>query len=205
RLREPAFTRLVPLIQTLSQVLLPHLHKPFAFFGHSMGALVSFELARMLRSAYALCPVHLCVSGRSAPQLSELCASIHTLPEPEFVEAIRRLNGTSEKVLQHKELMQLMLPILRADFALCETYAYASEAPLDCPITAFGGLADPRVSGAQLQAWRDQTRARFALHMLPGDHFFLYTESSLFLRTLGQELHQTLSRVAYRHEEGTNA
>lgn len=201
RLREPAFTRLVPLIQTLSQALLPHLYKPFAFFGHSMGALISFELARWLRSVNALQPVCLFVSGRAAPQLPDVYGPIHTLRDAVFLEEIRSLNGTPEKVLAHPELMRLMLPILRADFALCETYTYAPNAPLDCFISAFGGLDDPRVSRNHLQTWKDQTNTGFTLHMLPGDHFFLHTAASLLLQTLSRELRQAMQLLRTREQD----
>jgi medium-chain acyl-[acyl-carrier-protein] hydrolase len=159
-----------------------------------MGALLSFELVRQLRRAYNLFPVCLFVSGRGAPQLPEPDRPIHALPDAGFVKEIRRLNGTREKVLAHAELMQLLLPVLRADFALCETYTYSPEAPLDCPISAFGGLADPRVNRERLQAWCDQTRAAFSLSMLPGDHFFLHTASSLLLQTLSRECHQVICK-----------
>jgi medium-chain acyl-[acyl-carrier-protein] hydrolase len=163
-----------------------------------MGALLSFELVRHLRRTYNLFPVCLFVSGRGAPQLPEPHRPIHALPDTEFVKEIRRLNGTPEKVLVQAELMQLLLPVLRADFALCETYTYSREAPFDCPISAFGGLTDPIVSRERLQAWRYQTRAAFSLTMLPGDHFFLHTASSLLLQTLSRECHQVISKEKQR-------
>ncbi len=127
RLKETPFTRLLPLVQALAQALLPHLDKPFAFFGHSMGALISFELTRQLRRLYGLVPLHLFVSAHRAPQLPDPDPPIHTLPEAEFMEELRCLNGTPKEVLEQPELMELMLPILRADFALCETYIYAKR------------------------------------------------------------------------------
>ncbi|NEQ21294.1 MAG: thioesterase [Microcoleus sp. SIO2G3] len=196
RLIEPPFTRLEPLIQAIAQVLLPYLDKPFTFFGHSMGGLVCFELARLLRRNYSQSPVHLFVSGRRAPQIAEPKPPIHTLPEPEFLEELRRLNGTPEAVLEHTELIQLLLPTLRADFAVLETYVYASQPPLDCPITAFGGLQDSEVSREELEVWREQTNASFSLQMFPGDHFFLHSSQSLLLQSLSQELHQIASRVS---------
>jgi len=190
RLRESPFTQLEPLVQHLPSALLPFLDKPFAFFGHSMGGLVSFELTRLLRREYGVSPVHLFVSGQRAPQVPDPEPPIHTLPESEFLEELRRFNGTPEAVLENAELMQLLFPTLRADFAVLETYAYTPEIPLDCPITAFGGLQDPEANCDELEAWREQTNAFFVLEMFPGDHFFLHSAEPLLLQCLSQKLHQ---------------
>ncbi|MDY7076349.1 MAG: thioesterase II family protein [Chloroflexota bacterium] len=190
RLAEPPFTRLAPLVQAVAQALLPYLvgDKPFAFFGHSLGALVSFELARHLRQRHGPSPVHLFVSGHNAPQIPDREPPIHALPETEFVEKLRRLNGMNKETLENVELMELLLPILRADFAVCETYVYEADEPLDCPISAFGGLQDEYVSRENLAAWHEQTSASFSLRMFPGDHFYLNTERLFLLRALAQEL-----------------
>src|SRR5207237_545469 len=129
-------------VEALFYELLPYLNKPFAFFGHSMGALLSFELARRLQGQYQLSPVRLFVSGRGAPHLPDLDTPRHTLPDAELLEELRRLNGTPMEILDHPELLQLMLPLLRADFAICETYVYADGVRLSCPLTALGGLND---------------------------------------------------------------
>ena len=188
RLIEPQFNRLSPLIQALAPSILPYLDKPFAFFGHSMGGLVSFELTRLLRRNYSMSPIHLFISGCRAPHLPALDRPIHPLSEPAFLKELRCLNGTPDAVLENTELMQLLLPALRSDFAVVETYVYAPESPLDCPITAFGGLQDRKVICDYLEAWREQTNATFSLKMLPGDHFFLHSAQSLLLKSLGREL-----------------
>jgi medium-chain acyl-[acyl-carrier-protein] hydrolase len=189
RLGELLFTQLSPLIQALAQALLPLLDKPFAFFGHSLGALVSFELARQLRRQYGVQPVRLFVSASRAPQLPHRGLPVHTLPEGDFLAELRHLNGTPREVLDHEELMQIALPVLRADFAVYETYVYVAELPLNCSISAFGGLRDRTVSQSDLEAWREQTRDSFSLQMFPGDHFFLNITHPLLLRVLSQELH----------------
>lgn len=199
RLAEPPFTRLAPLVRAVAQALLPHLDKPFAFFGHSLGALVGFELARHLYGQYNLSPVHLFVSGHSAPQIPEREPPIHALPEPEFVEKIGALNGMPKEVLVNAELMELLLPILRADFAVCETYVCEADEPLDCPITALGGLQDGYVSRENLEAWREQTQGLFSLRMFPGDHFYLNTDRTLLLRTLAQVLGNSQHYTQYEH------
>lgn len=178
RLREPLATRLAPQVEAVAASLTPALDRPFAFFGHSMGALISFELARYLRRLGRPGPVHLFVSGHGAPHLPDRNPPLHGLPEPEFVAKLRELNGTPEEVLRHEELLQLLIPVLRADFAVCETYVYQAEPPLPCPISAYGGLADGYVNREELAAWQEQTASRFSLRMFPGDHFYLNQASN---------------------------
>ena len=190
RLKEPPFTKLPSLIEALARALDPLLDKPFAFFGHSLGALIGFELARQIRRQYGLIPVRLFASAGCAPQIPHRALPIHTLPDNQFLAELRRLNGTPRELLDHEELMEVMLPILRADFALYETYLYSTEPPLSCPISAFGGLQDRRVSASDLEAWRSQTSASFSLRMFPGDHFFL--KEPLLLQVLSQELQSGL-------------
>jgi len=177
RYQEPAFTDMDLLIEALIDPLLPVLDKPFVFFGHSMGALVSFELARFLRKRYGLTPKQLLVSARRAPQIPHQTPPLFNLPEPDFLEEIRRFNGIPSTILEDRELMQLFLPTLRADFSVLETYQYVSEKLLDCPINVFGGLQDTQVTVEELEAWQEQTLGDFSLQMFPGDHFFLNTAS----------------------------
>lgn len=188
RLSEPPFRCLRELVEALGHTLVPFLDKPFAFFGHSMGALIGFELTRWLRKNNKTMPAHLFVSGRRAPQLAEVAEPSWDLPEREFVERVRQLNGTTPDVLNHPELMQLMIPLLRADFAVCETYRYQVEPPLECPLTVFGGLDDVEVRYEHLEPWREQTISAFRLHVFPGDHFFVQTAQTEIVQTLATEL-----------------
>lgn len=186
RSMEPPFKQLSPLVETISRALAPLLDKPFALFGHSLGALISFELARKIRRDYGVNPVHLFVSAGRAPQIPQQGSPIHNLPRDEFLAELRRLAGTPAELLAHREFMEIVLPLLRADFSVYETYEYSSEPVLDCPISAFGGLQDRRVSNVDLEAWHVQTKASFSLQMFPGDHFFL--KHPLLLRALAREL-----------------
>ena len=188
RLMEAPFTRLSPLIEALAEALVPLLDKPFAFFGHSLGALVGFELARHFRRQSGVLPVCLFVSADRAPQIPSRHRPIHALPEAEFLVELLHLNGIPQEVAEHPELMRIMIPVLRADFGVYQTYRYSEEAPLDCKISCFGGLQDPRVNRAELAGWRDQTRMPLSLRMFPGDHFFLRTTLPLLLRALSQDL-----------------
>lgn len=182
------FNKIETLVDAIASVIHPHLDKPFAFFGHSMGGLISFELARLLRKQYGNSPFHLFISGRRAPQLPNLKPPIYNLPEPAFIEELRQLKGTPKAVLENAELMQMFLPILRADFAVLETYIYTHQPPLEFHITAFGGLQDSEATCDELQAWQEQTKASFSLHMFPGDHFFLHSAQSLLLEKLAKYL-----------------
>ena len=188
RFGEHPFTQLEPLIQSLSQAILPSLTKPFVFFGHSMGALVSFELTRLLCQKHPLNPLHLFVSGHRAPHIPDPDPPINLLPEPEFLKELRRYNGIPDEVFNNTELMQVFIPTLRADFAVVETYAYAPSLPLNCPITVFGGIQDWKTNRDNLEAWQEQTHARFSLQFFPGDHFFLHSARSLLLQSLTKQL-----------------
>ena len=188
RLREQPFTRPEEMITAVADALITWLDLPFVFFGHSMGGMIGFELARELRRRGRTLPLHLFVSGRRAPQLPARDEPIHNLPEPEFIERLRELEGTPEEVLQHAELMKLLIPLLRADFAVNETYEYTEEPPLDIGISAFGGLSDVDVSREDVEAWSVQTRGRFRMRMMPGGHFFLHIHKDLILESVARDL-----------------
>lgn len=188
RMQEPPLTNLLALVRDMAYSIRPNLDRPFALFGHSMGALLGFELARLLRREEGVGPVGLFVSGCGAPQIHYGGLPTYDLPDSELLEELRCLNGTPKEVLDNPELMQLMLPLLRADFEMIETYTYFPEPPLDCPISAFGGLRDPKTKLEHLVPWRDQTTARFTLRMLNGDHFFLHQAEPQLLYALLREL-----------------
>jgi medium-chain acyl-[acyl-carrier-protein] hydrolase len=190
RLGESPFTRIDQLVKTLTPIMIPYLDKPFAFFGHSLGALLSFEITRELRRQNAPTPIHLFVSSRIAPQLSiKINSLIHELPETAFLQEIcRRYDGIPEMVLQNTELMQIFLPALRADFAMLETYIYANEEPLNCPISAFGGREDREVSEQAIAAWQHQTSSYFKMQMFDGGHFFFRSDIAPILSIITQTL-----------------
>lgn len=195
RLNDPPFNRISTLVAAIATAFDSAPDKPFATFGHSMGAVISFELARRLRSDYGLEPQQMIVSGCRAPQLGLTKERIYDLPELEFIEKLSSLNGTPRGVLEHPEMMQLLLPMLRADFEAVQTYSHAPEQPFDCPITALGGLKDNEVAQADLEAWREHTRGEFKVRMLPGDHFFLHSSQAGFFHALTNDLRQVLSRI----------
>jgi len=189
------------LLREASAALHPFMDKPFALFGHSLGAIVSFEMARELRRRYDLAPMYLFVAGQPAPRPVKLFErffhrSIHSLPDSAFVAELRKLNGTPNELLENPETMKLSLPFLRADFTLAENYAYdPKEAPLECPITALGGSEDS-VSRKDLGAWRRHTNRYSSLEMLPGGHFFLHTAQPRLLQILSRELGRVVEALA---------
>ncbi|HYH78362.1 MAG TPA: alpha/beta fold hydrolase [Longimicrobium sp.] len=192
RFREAAHTRMEPLVEELRHALGPHLDLPFAFFGHSMGAAVAYELARAMEAA-GTPPAHLFVSGRRAPQRPPDRERIHALPDDEFVARLRALEGTPDEVLRDPEMMELMLPVLRADFALSETYRYREGPPLACPVSALGGTGDAHVSRDDLLAWRDLTRGFFRLCTFDGGHFFLHSHQADVIQEVADGLLRVLA------------
>ncbi len=188
RLKEEPYTRVLPLVEELAVVLKGLLETPFAFFGHSLGAIVSFELARELRRRGLPAPEHLFLSGHSAPQLPREEPDIHDAPDELFYEGLRRLDGTPDELLSNEELMELLLPAMRADFAMAETYELAPEPPLDCPLSIFGGLGDLATDRAKLEPWAEHTTGEFKLRMVPGGHFFVNESRDLILRAVFQDL-----------------
>lgn len=172
RLAETPFRRVAPLLDPLCAALAPHLRPPYAFFGHSMGAVIAYEAARRLAATPAGGPSCLVVSGRPAPGRGE-DRGLSRLPDAEFTEVVGRLNGTPAEVLAEPELLSMLLPVLRADFELAETYQPLPGGPLDCRVAAYTGGADPLVSRADALAWRHVTSGEFTMRVFPGDHFYL--------------------------------
>ena len=194
RLAEPSFTDCALLIAEMTTALSSHLDKPYAIFGHSMGALLALDLARSLRSANLPEPSYLFVSGRNATHVPMKHGAIHQMPDDEFLAALAtRYGGLPQEILDTPELLELYLPILRADLTLLETHRYEALAPLDCPIAAFAGSDDPNVSVAGLQAWEEHTTAAFEAKWFSGDHFYLAGASRLaLLQLLGDKLAQVV-------------
>lgn len=191
RFKEPLSTRLEPMLEALApEVAKLGENAPFAFFGHSMGALIAFELTRELRLRGAPLPSHLLVSAHRAPGLPEREEPLHHLSDAEFLTALRRYGGMPASVLEQPELMEMILPIVRADFALIEAWREIPGAPLDLPITAFCGESDATATVEEMDSWRGHTLGKFTLHTLPGDHFFLQSAEPALLDLMTRELTQ---------------
>ncbi|HEX8190449.1 MAG TPA: alpha/beta fold hydrolase [Pyrinomonadaceae bacterium] len=189
RWREEPFTEMGALLGALAPAIIPLCDVPFALFGHSMGALVAFELVRELRRRGLRAPAHLFISGRRAPRTPERGSDIHRLPDAEFLEQIvSRYEGIPKIILEEPELLRVYLRALRADFALLETHAHRPGPPLDCPVSVISGLDDPSVTLDELLAWRTETAKFFRLELLPGDHFYFQKEPAQLLRSLSRDL-----------------
>jgi len=179
RIDEPPHTELRTLVCELADAIAPALDRPFAFVGHSLGAWTSFELTRELRRRNRPAPRLLIVAASAAPQRRRTAPPMHELPDAELVaEVARRFDGIPPVVRENEELLRWLLPALRADMRLLETYEYFDDLPLATDILAIGGADDRAVSVAEIADWRGHTSGRFSNRMLPGGHFFLFQESA---------------------------
>lgn len=188
RLREPPLESIREMVAQISAVVAQFLELPTVFLGHSMGAVVAFEVVRELRRRGLPLPKAMIVSGSKAPQQLPVDHPIHGLPDEEFLQKVRQYNGIPQQVLQSDELIGLMLPALKADFRAFETYSYLAEEPLAIPISAYGGLRDAGIARSDLEAWNEQSTHPVIVRMFPGDHFFINQQRQLYLQMLGREL-----------------
>lgn len=190
---EASISNLDILLEHLLEALTPYLDKPFAIFGHSMGSVIAYELAKKLEQK-KFQPQHLFVSGAAGPQVPERIRTLHLLSDKEFVEQLSaRYNAIPDVLLKDEALLALILPILRADIQLLETYAYQEGARLNCPITAFGSYEDPEATLECIETWGKHTTATFNSKMFPGDHFYLNTHRELLLDVLFGVLDKSLA------------
>jgi medium-chain acyl-[acyl-carrier-protein] hydrolase len=188
RMREPLLESIEALVTAAAAGLRPFLDEPFALFGHSMGALIAFELARRLSDRFGLSPVMLLVAGAVPPHLRESEEPTWHLPDLEFMVKLREMNGTPAELLKNAELMELLMPIMRADFRAVQTYRCPRLDPIDCPIAAFGGLRDKDVTVEKLKGWQDCTRGSFSYSLFDGDHFFINGCQGQLLNRIAQQL-----------------
>ena len=173
RIKEPPYGEIVDLAADVAKVLEPLLDRPFALFGHSMGAMVAFELARDLHARGGGAG-HLFVSARRAPTVPEWLPAFSHLPEDEFLAEVReRYGDLAGALVEDPEARRVLLPCLRADVAMVEAHEHKPGPVLECPITAFTGIHDRSVRATDIGAWRTQTSGPFRAVPLPGDHFFL--------------------------------
>jgi surfactin synthase thioesterase subunit len=202
RYREPQLRRMAQMVESLATALIPYCDRPFAFAGHSMGGLIAFELTRHLRRTGSPLPEHLFISGRRAPQIPEPLPPIPDLPDHLFVvELQQRYGGLPDLIANDPDLQALFLPTLRADLELIDSYVYEPEPPLDRPLTIFGGWRDS-ISRSSLAAWQQQTSASFRLHLLPGDHFFVNTETAVLLQLISNQLQGILAATQAHQSQG---
>ncbi|HMC62928.1 MAG TPA: thioesterase domain-containing protein, partial [Candidatus Solibacter sp.] len=193
RLAEAPFERMVPLVEALANAIEPYLvepylARPFAFFGHSMGAVVAFELARLLRRRHQPLPKMLIASSARAPQYRRNYVPPATPGDEQLLAELRRLRGIPNELLDDPAVMRSVLPALRADSGLYRNYVYAEDEPLACPVRAYGGAGDENVLREHLAAWAQQTSGSFALRLFPGGHFYWNADRAALEQALAEDL-----------------
>ena len=200
RFAERPYGSMSDLIPSLVEALETRLDLPYAFYGHSLGATIAFEAARALRRRGRPQPVHLFAAASPAPQVPWPYPRMGLLGESQFLaEVQRRYGGIPRPVIEDAQLRALLVPTLRADMNLLETYTYEAEHPLECRITVLGGDADRIVTREILEPWREQTLNGCTLHLLEGDHFFLQSERARLLALISEELSRNYaSRTPHR-------
>jgi medium-chain acyl-[acyl-carrier-protein] hydrolase len=200
RFRETLLRRMPALVEAAGHAVAPMTTRPFVFYGHSMGAVLSFEIARWLRGRGLPTPERLLVSGRGAPHLPFSSADTYRLPDAEFIAYLRELNGTPTELLEDAEARALLLPVIRADFEAVQTHVFTPGAPLSCPIHVYGGAADVTLETSHLQEWRQHTTAESTCDVFPGDHFFIEDPNGAFLRRVHEHVEKALTGVFRKRE-----
>ncbi len=196
RFTEPAFDDLDALVPRLVDGIASLLDRPFALFGHSLGAIAGFELIRCLRARGLPGPLAFFPSGHRAPHLPHPRPPVAKASVERFLAEVRWMGGTPAEFLNDPEMLEVILPSLRADVNAWETYRYAPGAKLDCAVTVFGGSDDRVARPAELEPWREHAAGPYAIHILPGDHFYLDAHRQELLRWLRPELEAALRSVA---------
>ncbi len=184
RIMEPPFRQIPPLLDALEPALAPLLDKPFVLFGYSMGTRIALALAQRWQARGAPLPLGMVMAAGGAPHLDR--RSRNELDDAAFIELLRKYEGTPAEVFAHKELMEMVLPVVRADFSIAD--AVLPALPVRCPISAFGALEDPHVSLKDLDHWRELTTGEFRYRHFPGKHFFMRTSREPLLAALREEL-----------------
>ena len=195
RIGEPARDSIARLVDEMTPDVARLTDKRYLLFGHSLGALLAFEMALRLRELGLPSPRHVFVSAFRSPERPNPNREMHRLPDVEFLHELRRYGGTPDLVLNHREMMQLLLPTLRADFKLFETWRYRECPPLDCSITALAGLNDSVVTASEMEGWVRRTRQDFELQLFSGGHFFIHDSHEDVIRLLQSRIN------CYREDE----
>jgi len=198
RMDEPLATDPRVLAAQLAGELAARLDGPYALFGHSLGAVIAFELAHGLLDRGAPAPAILFASGAEAPAVRDGSRWRQPLSDEALMRELRNLQGTPDEALANAELMRSALPVLRADFLMCGAYVYLPRRPLPCHVHVFGG-ADDETGREALGAWRQETSASFALDILPGHHFFIHTQQAELIDRIGAALARQSGRSVDSH------
>jgi surfactin synthase thioesterase subunit len=186
RYREPGLNDLQQLADQATDALRPTLREgPFALYGHSLGSLLAFEVARRLHGEAT--PTHLLASGRNAPQCPNR-AGPNLWDDETLIGLLRRLDGTAGSLLSHREFLEMFLPVFRIDYQAYAGYAYRPGPRLRCPITAFAGAQDPETQPDGVRAWAEQTTVGFEMFVVPGNHFFPISHEEVVVQLVAARL-----------------
>nr|BFE59143.1 alpha/beta fold hydrolase [Dactylosporangium thailandense] len=184
---EPCVPDLPELARLVFQVLRPMTDRPLALFGHSMGASLAFEVARLLEQEAGVVPTRLYASGRRAPSRFRH-ETVHLLDDAGLLADVKRLSGTDAAILGDEELLRMALPAIRNDYKAAETYKYEPGPLLTCPITVFTGADDPKTTPEEAGAWAEHTTGETELKVFPGGHFFLTRHQGEILGTIRRQV-----------------
>lgn len=189
RLFEPSFDDITPLIEATLKHLTPYLDKPYAFYGHSMGALLAFELTRAIeRKPNLLRPERIFLGAHRAAHLPRHRKPMHELSHQEFLAVLRDYGGFVDEIINNDEMMELLLPAIRADFKLCDTYRFEDRGQVSCPIHLLAGALDNKTTVESIQAWQQHSAATVDLEIIDGGHFFLNTHTPIVLGHISKKL-----------------
>jgi surfactin synthase thioesterase subunit len=174
RMNEPLVHDFITLVSALAEAIAEYTDLPFAIFGHSMGALLAYELNRGLMARYGRQAQHLYVSGMRAPHIPDRHKFLNARTDTELMCRVRELGGIPADVWNNQDLVQMMTATMKADFSICASYEYQDHEPEASPITAFAGTDDPFASVEEVRLWRRHTCSGFAFKAYPGAHFFIH-------------------------------
>jgi surfactin synthase thioesterase subunit len=191
RRREPGVNDLRELADRIAEALQRRPEQPWALFGHSYGATLSFEVAARMQAA-GRPPRHVFASGRRAPSRHRV-ETVHRLGDAGLLTELRALAGTDARILGDEELLRMVLPAIRSDYTAAETYVYRPGPPLSCPVTVLTGDADPKTTPDEARAWQEHTTGAFDLQVYAGGHFFLANHQPAILRLLAERLNAGLA------------
>ena len=187
RMREPFITNMNEMVSDLYKIIVHDLSKPYAFYGHSMGAVLAFLMVKRIVNDNLTPPVYLFVSGKEAPSVSNKNPIRHLMPREEFIAELREMGGSPEQLLDDDELMNFFEPVLRADFQAMELYEYEKTSPLQIPVLAMIGL-DEDITEEEVQAWQEETIQKIEIMKFEGKHFFIFNYSKEIMALINKRL-----------------
>lgn len=196
RFAESARDNLDSMIREIAPLAVQLMDKPCVFYGHSMGALIAFELARSLQSNYGKIPLKLIVSAYRSPERPNPNTIMHVLDDEQFVAELHRYGGTAQEILDDEITMDFITPMLRADFKLHETHRLQRGVKLDCPVSAFCATRDHLVNVDQMSGWSSYTTSSFSMRQIAGDHFYIKSTPEIVFKALNHEMAQSWTRQA---------